>query len=82
MTDWVNATFSTLEEYNILVSEVATIKEQIVAVNDSIINLETGAVEDVDVSAIECEYICSLSLNNDNIYVAYYDKLVCNEQVL
>lgn len=40
----------------------------------SIINLETGAVEDIDVSAIECEYICSLSLNNDNIYVAYYDK--------
>lgn len=41
MTDWVNATISTLEEYNILVSEVATIKEQIVAINDSIINLET-----------------------------------------
>ena len=34
MTDWVNATISTLEEYNILVSEVATIKEQIVAIND------------------------------------------------
>lgn len=40
----------------------------------SIINLETGAVEDVDLSAIECEFIYSLSMNNDNIYATYYDK--------
>ena len=32
-TDWVNATFATLEQYNALVSEVATIKEQIKAIN-------------------------------------------------
>ena len=40
-TDWVNATFATLEQYNSLVSEIATIKEQIKAINQSITNLET-----------------------------------------
>ena len=40
-TDWVNATFTTLEQYNSLVSEIATIKEQIKAINQSITNLET-----------------------------------------
>ena len=40
-TDWVNATFATLEQYNALVSEVATIKEQIKAINESITTLET-----------------------------------------
>ena len=40
-TDWVNATFATLEQYNALVSEIATIKEQIKAINESITNLET-----------------------------------------
>ena len=40
-TDWVSATFATLEQYNALVSEVATIKEQIKAINESITNLET-----------------------------------------
>ena len=40
-TDWVNATFATLEQYNALVSEVATIKEQIKAINQSITDLET-----------------------------------------
>ena len=40
-TDWVNATFATLEQYNALVSEIATIKEQIKAINESISNLET-----------------------------------------
>ena len=40
-TDWVNATFATLEQYNALVSEVATIKEQIKAINQSVADLET-----------------------------------------
>ena len=40
-TDWVNATFATLKQYNSLVSEVATIKEQIKAINESVTNLET-----------------------------------------
>ena len=40
-TDWVSATFATLEQYNALVSEVATVKEQIKAINESISNLET-----------------------------------------
>ncbi len=40
-TDWVSATFATLEQYNDLVSEIATIKEQIKAINESITNLET-----------------------------------------
>ena len=39
--NWVNATFATLEQYNALVSEVATIKEQIKAINQSITDLET-----------------------------------------
>ncbi len=39
--DWVNATFATLEQYNALVSEIATIKEQIKAINQSIADLET-----------------------------------------
>ena len=40
-TDWVAATFATLEQYNALASEVATIKEQIKAIYESITNLET-----------------------------------------
>ena len=40
-TDWVNATFATLEQYNALVSEITTIKEQIKAINQSIADLET-----------------------------------------
>ena len=40
-TDWVTATFATLEQYNALVSEVATIKEQIKSLNDSITALDT-----------------------------------------
>ena len=40
-TDWANATFATLEQYNALVLEVATIKEQIKAINQSIAELET-----------------------------------------
>ncbi len=40
-TDWVSATFATLEQYNALVSEVATIKAQIEAINKSISDLET-----------------------------------------
>ena len=39
--NWVNATFATLEQYNALVSEIATIKEQIKAINQSITELET-----------------------------------------
>lgn len=40
-TDWVNATFATLEQYNALVAEVTAIKAQIVAINESIADLET-----------------------------------------
>ena len=40
-TDWVNATFATLQQYNALVAEIATIKEQIKAINQSITDLET-----------------------------------------
>ena len=40
-TDWVNATFATLEQYNALVVEIAVIKEQINATNQSIKALET-----------------------------------------
>lgn len=39
--NWVNATFATLEQYNALVSEIATIKVQIKAINQSIAELET-----------------------------------------
>lgn len=40
-TDWVNATFTTLEQYNALVAEVTAIRCQIVAINQSIADLET-----------------------------------------
>lgn len=40
-TDWVNATFATLTQYNALVAEVTAIKAQIVAINESIADLET-----------------------------------------
>ena len=39
-TDWVEATFATLEQYNALVKEVTAIKAQIVAINQSITDLE------------------------------------------
>ena len=38
--DWANATFVTLDRFNQLATEVATIKAQILAINDSIVNLE------------------------------------------
>ncbi|MBQ7945994.1 MAG: DUF1566 domain-containing protein [Bacteroidales bacterium] len=40
--DWVEATFATLDQYNSLASEVATIKVDIEAVNVSIAKLESG----------------------------------------
>ena len=40
-TTWVDATFATLEQYNSLVTEIAVIKEQIKATNQSIAALET-----------------------------------------
>ena len=40
-TNWVSATFATLEQYNALVLEIAVIKEQINSVNQSIKYLET-----------------------------------------
>ena len=40
-TDWVNATFATLEQYNAIVAEVTAIKAQIEAINKSIADLET-----------------------------------------
>ncbi len=40
-TDWVNATFATLTQYNALVAEVTAIKGQIVAISQSIADLET-----------------------------------------
>ena len=40
-TTWVEATFATLEQYNSLVTEIAVIKEQIKATNQSIAALET-----------------------------------------
>ena len=46
-TDWVNATFATLEQHNALASEVATIKGQIEAINKSISDLETRLNEKV-----------------------------------
>jgi len=39
-TDWVNATFATLTQYNALVNEVTAIKAQIEAINKSIAELE------------------------------------------
>ena len=39
--DWAEATFATLEQYNSVVSEVATIKEQIAMVNETISSLES-----------------------------------------
>lgn len=47
-TDWVNATISTLEEYNTLVSEVTTIKEQIKSINENIARLETRLTTKID----------------------------------
>lgn len=39
--DWASATFATLEQYNALVEEIATIKSQIQALNESISALDT-----------------------------------------
>lgn len=41
-TDWVGATFATLDQYNSLVDEVASVKSQIASVNDSIALLESN----------------------------------------
>ena len=52
-TDWVSATFATLDQYNALVNEVADVKSLIASVNDSISLLEsklTNKIND-DISA-------------------------------
>ena len=51
--NWVNATFVTLEQYNQVVTEVATIKSQINAINKSIADLETRLTTKIndDISA-------------------------------
>ena len=48
-TDWVYATFATLDQYNMLVTEVATIKEQIKAINENITSLETRLTTKINV---------------------------------
>ncbi len=40
-TDWVSATFATLDQYNALVNEVADVKSLIASINDSIYLLES-----------------------------------------
>ena len=40
-TDWANATFATLDQYNSLVEDITTINAQIEAINEGIYDLET-----------------------------------------
>ena len=47
MEDWSLATFGTLEKQNTLINDVATIKEQIIAINDNISKLESRVNEKI-----------------------------------
>ena len=54
--DWVSATFATLEQYNSISSEIATIKQNIESLNESIEALEERLMENISkeiASAIE-----------------------------
>lgn len=47
-TDWVSATFATLDQYNALVNEVADVKSLIASVNDSISVLESKLINKIN----------------------------------
>lgn len=59
--DWADATFATLEQYNALAAEVATIKTQIQAITSSIADLETRLTQKINTDIADAVS----TLNND-----------------
>ena len=57
--DWATATFSTLEQYNALCTEIATIKTQIENHNKSISELETRLTTKINEDIANAVYYCA-----------------------
>lgn len=76
-TDWVNATISTLGEYDRLVSEVATIEEQIQSINENIESLETRITTKIndDIAAAVSALNTDIQQQVSEITLAYTDAI-------
>ena len=62
--DWVTASFATLEQYNTVVTAIATIKGQIEAINASMIDLENRINEKIAKDIEAASAILSADLQN------------------
>ena len=76
-TTWVEATFATLEQYNSLVTEIAVIKEQIKATNQSIAALETYLTTKInaDIAAAVASLSADIQQKVKEITDAYTDAI-------
>ena len=76
-TTWVEATFATLEQYNSLVTEIAVIKEQIKATNQSIAALETYLTTKInaDIAAAVASLNADIQQKVKEITDAYTDAI-------
>ena len=76
-TTWVEATFATLEQYNSLVTEIAVIKEQIKATNQSIAALETYLTTKInaDIAAAVASLNADIQHKVKEITDAYTDAI-------
>lgn len=76
-TTWVEATFATLEQYNSLVTEIAVIKEQIKATNQSIAALETYLTTKInaDIAAAVASLGADIQQKVKEITDAYTDAI-------
>lgn len=76
-TDWVGATFATLDQYNSLVDEVASVKSQIASVNDSIALLESNLNNKIknDVAAAVSSMDATISQKVKELTDAYIDAV-------
>ncbi len=71
--DWVTATFATLEQYNTVVTTIATIEGQIEGINESIAALETRINEKIakDIEAASATLSADLQKAVEDITTAY-----------
>ncbi len=76
-TDWVNATFATLEQYNAIVDEVTAIKAQIEAINKSIAELENRLIAKIneDIAAAVADLNTTIQQKVKEITDAYTEAV-------
>lgn len=75
--DWASATFATLDKFNQLANEVATIKSQIEGVNNSIIDLESRLNDKIakDIAAAATNLNAEMQQKINEVTDAYTDAI-------